>query len=223
MSIGDNFIGELKFDEARDNFWKFLQRYRGIIGIILLLLLGCGGIFRLRKIYQRNKIRSYNERIFVNLASPNVVMELEKLYYQRGVPAISRKLAGLGLIGEYLRQQHYDKAGIIYGDIFNSEKDIYLKYYSGLNLLVLQLNEEKVNIAKVNALFDQLDNEHNPLRNLVLEQKVMFLLRQQKYKEALVITRKLLDKSTSVEESSFRDRLKMYEVFLRNKGILIKK
>ncbi|MDR2777899.1 MAG: hypothetical protein LBB13_00115 [Rickettsiales bacterium] len=204
----DNFINELKFDELKENIKNFLVKYYKYIMTIAAVVF----IYRIvsfsMKTVERNKIQSYSRRIFMSLSSERPAEELEKIYREKHTPPVSRTFSGLNLIGEYIKSHQYDKVVEIYENIFNQEKDVYLRYYAGLNLLIARLNEEKLNLEEIDKLFSKMENEENPLLNLVLEQKALFFLRQKKYVVASEIINDLL-KQNEVNDY-FRDRLNRY-------------
>ncbi|MDR2077803.1 MAG: hypothetical protein LBP39_02440 [Rickettsiales bacterium] len=211
VNESDNFINELKFDELKENIKNFMVRYyRYVIVFILVSLVYCGVSFSLKTL-EKNRIQSYNRRIFLSLSSENTKEELEKIYVGKRTPAISRTFSGLSLVGEYIKNQRYDRIVEIYERIFDQEKDIYLRYYAGLNLLIARLNEENIDFEQINKLFSKMENRENPLLSLVLEQKALFFLKQKKYVVASEIINDIL-KRNDIDEH-FRDRLNKYMDF----------
>ncbi|MDR3079056.1 MAG: hypothetical protein LBU15_03380 [Rickettsiales bacterium] len=204
----DNFINELKFDDLRENIKKFLLKYYGPIALVLLALALFFAVRFSLRVRERNRMEKYSERIFFGLASEKPVAELEKIYRDRSAPPLSRTFSGLSLVGEYIRNHQDEKIIELCEEIFASESDVYLKYYVGLNLLIARLNEENPDLNRINDLFSKLENRDNPLMNLVLEQKVLFLIKQKKYDQAVEVVKNLMGRSDV--DSSFRERLDRY-------------
>lgn len=211
----DNFINELKYDAIKNNLKRFFAKNTKKILILLLLILT---IFLTRfiiKSYKRNKILNYNSKIFESLVSEETIANLEKLYSDKNIPKISKTLAGLSLVREYTKDfENDDKIAKIYEDILDSEDDIYLKYYSGLNLLILKLNNKNTDNAYLENLFSKLENEENPLLDMVKEQKILFLIKNGSYDNA----KKIIDGMLSDDKisTSFKDRIKIYMDYMRN-------
>ncbi|MDR2777464.1 MAG: hypothetical protein LBB24_01690 [Rickettsiales bacterium] len=204
----DNFINELKFDELKESGKKFLLKYYTYIVVVIVALVGFfTARFSLRNM-EKSRIERYNERIFLGTSSGKPIAELEKIYRDESIPSVSKTFSGLSLIGEYIKSQRYERVVEIYEDIFTREKDVYLKYYAGLNLLIVRLNEEKPDVDKISILFSKLENGDNPLLNLVIEQKALFFIKQKKYDQAAEIIRNLLKRGDI--DSNFRERLGRY-------------
>lgn len=206
----NNFINELKFDVVRDRLKKFLFAYsQVIIGcIVALLCVVFIGVFV--NFYKNNKVENYNEKIFLALNSDNIIEGLEKIYNKNSTPRISKTFAGLKLIEELIDNE---KIKNIYKEIFENEKDVFFKNYAGLNLITMLINEENVDEKYINKLFDMMDNGKNPLQDLVLEQKVVLLIRQGHNDEAKTILNNLLRRNTS--NTNFIDRLNKYIEILK--------
>jgi tetratricopeptide (TPR) repeat protein len=204
----DNFINELKFDELKENIKAFMTKYYKYLFIGMLAIFAYWGVNFSLKTLETNRIQSYNKRIFMGLSSDRPIEELEKIYEGKHTPSVSRTFSGLNLVGEYMKVQQYDRVVEIYEDIFNYEKDIYLRYYAGLNLLIAKLNEEQPDFEKIDRLFSRMENSENPLLSLVLEQKALFFLKQKKYAIASEIIGDILKRDEI--DNNFRDRLSRY-------------
>ena len=210
----DNFINELKYDAIKNNIKDFLS---GNIKKILILLLLILAIYLTRYIivnHRKNKILNYNSKIFESLVSKESITELEKLYNDENIPRISKTLTGLNLINEYTKNLDNKNVTKIYEDILDNEDDIYLKYYSGLNLLILKLNDETIEDKYIQELFNRLENEENPLIDMVKEQKILFLIKNCNYDD----TKKIINNILSNEDVniSFKDRIKIYSDYINN-------
>lgn len=209
----DNFMNELKIDAVKAEMKGFFARY----GKLLLLLVSSVGLFFLIRIgIQRRKINrliGYNSMIFRGLASKNPIAELTKLYNDRDIPNTSKTLVGLNLIAQYEQNnQNIDSMAKIYEEIFRAEKDLYLRYYAGLNLLILKLNADESNAESVENLMGELDKEENPLRDLVMEQKVLLKIKTAKYEEANTLLNELLSRKDLNEY--LRERLNNYKNYI---------
>ena len=212
----DNFINELKYDAIKNNIKDFLS---GNIKKILILLLLILAIYLTRYIivnHRKNKILNYNSKIFESLVSKESITELEKLYNDENIPRISKTLTGLNLINKYTKNLDNKNVTKIYEDILDNEDDIYLKYYSGLNLLILKLNDETIEDKYIQELFNRLENEENPLIDMVKEQKILFLIKNGSYDDA----KKIIDSILSNEDVniSFKDRIKIYSDYINNQN-----
>jgi tetratricopeptide (TPR) repeat protein len=208
VNESDNFINELKFDELRENIWNFLFKYYKPMILTTLAVLMCCGISFSLKMLERNRIRSYNERIFLGLSADDSVEKLEKIYNEKRIPHVSKTFSGLSLVGEYMKRQQYDRVIEIYEDIFSHEKDIYLRHYAGLNLLIAKLNEEKLDFNEIEQLFSRMENRENPLLSLVLEQKALFFIKRKEYALASEIINDTL-KHDGID-NFLRERLNRY-------------
>ncbi|MDR1425502.1 MAG: hypothetical protein LBI70_00690 [Rickettsiales bacterium] len=211
----DNFINELKFDEFKENTKKFLLKYFHYIVIVTIILVGFFAVRLSLKIIEKNKTEKYSEKIFLSLSSEKPAIELEKIHRDGSAPSTTKTFSGLALAEEYLKNSQQNEAANIYEDILRREKDVYLKYYAGLNLLILRLGEKNVDPDRINSLFLKLENDSNPLLDLVSEQKALFLIGQKKYDQAIEITENLLRRNDLNDD--FKDRLGKYLDFLRKK------
>lgn len=209
----DNFINELKYDAIKNSLKGFFTRNIKKIVVLLLVLLAIFLTRFITKNHRRNKMLNYNSKIFESLASGEAIANLEKLYSDKNIPKISKTLAGLSLIKEYTKNSENDKIAKIYEDILDNEDDIYLKYYSGLNLLILKLNGKNTDNTYLENLFSKLENEENPLLDMVKEQKVLFLIKNGSYDDA----KKIIDGMLSNDKisASFKDRIRMYLDYIR--------
>ena len=138
------------------------------------------------------------------------------MYNDENIPRISKTLTGLNLINEYTKNLDNKNVTKIYEDILDNEDDIYLKYYSGLNLLILKLNDETIEDKYIQELFNRLENEENPLIDMVKEQKILFLIKNGSYDDA----KKIIDSILSNEDVniSFKDRIKIYSDYINNQN-----
>jgi hypothetical protein len=163
----------------------------------------------------RSRMEKYNEQMLLGVSLEKPAAELEKIYGDKSIPPISKTLTGLSLIGEYTKNHQYGKIIELCEEIFNREVDVYLKYYAGLNLLIARLNEEKPDVDKISGLFSKMENDDNPLLNLVIEQKALFFVGRKKYDQAAEIIKNLLKKSSL--DNSFIERLNKYLDFLQRR------
>ena len=190
----NNFITELKFDVLKDKVKKFVFTYLNIIiGCIVILLFTIFiGVFV--NFYRNSKMENYNEKIFLALDGNNKIEELERIYNNKSTPRISKTFAGLKLVEELTDNI---KIKNIYLEIFENEKEIFFKNYAGLNLLVMAINEENMDDKYITELFSELDNGKNPLQDVVLEQKIIFLVKQGNKGEAKTILNNLIRKNSN--------------------------
>lgn len=212
----DIFINELKFDAIKDGIKKFFYNNFKYILIIILFLSSFFLVRFLSNSYRKNQLQTYNSLIFRSLVSDKPIEELEKLYKNNDIPSISKTLTGINLIGQYTgNSENKERIIQIYNDIFDSEKDLYLKYYSGLNLLIFMLNDKTVSDKKIEELFSKLENEKNPLLNLVKEQKILFFIKLKKYTEA----KNLLDNLSLNKNLNryFKEKLNYYSDYIQTK------
>lgn len=202
MSTESNFINELKYDVKKDNIKQFFLKNIGPI-ITVVLTIFIISIFYMFIILQKtNKIQKYNTKIFEIMESENQEEELKKMFFDEKIPRISRTLAGFNLIS-ILDNSEGDVIEKVYNDIFLNEKELFFKYYAGLNLLISKINLNKKD-EEIENLLKLLENKQNPVLNLVLEQKALFLKSQGKVEEAKEILNKLLKENFS---SNFTDRI----------------
>lgn len=212
----DIFINELKFDAIKDGIKKFFYNNFKYILIIILFLSSFFLVRFLSNSYRKNQLQTYNSLIFRSLVSDKPIEELEKLYKNNDIPSISKTLTGINLIGQYTgNSENKERIIQIYNDIFDGEKDLYLKYYSGLNLLIFMLNDKTVSDKKIEELFSKLENEKNPLLNLVKEQKILFFIKLKKYTEA----KNLLDNLSLNKNLNryFKEKLNYYSDYIQTK------
>ena len=205
-----NFINELKFDVVRDSVKKFLFIHLNTIisCTVIVLCIIFIGVFT--NFYKNNKMENYNEKIFLALNSNNIIEELEKIYNNKSTPRISKTFAGIKLIEELTDNE---KIKNIYKEIFENEKDKFFKNYAGLNLITMLINEENFDEKYVNELFSILDNGKNPLQDLVLEQKVILLIKQTHNDEAKTIINNLLRRNG--DNANTVERLNKYVEILK--------
>lgn len=212
----DIFINELKFDAIKDAIKNFFYNNFKYILIIILFLSSFFLVRFLSRSYRKSQLQTYNSLIFRSLVSDKPIEELEKLYKNNDIPSISKILTGINLIGQYTgNSENKERIIQIYNDIFDSEKDLYLKYYSGLNLLIFMLNDKTVSDKKIEELILKLENEINPLLNLVKEQKILFFIKLKKYTEA----KNLLDNLSLNKNLNryFKEKLNYYSDYIQTK------
>ena len=65
-------------------------------------------------------------------------------------------------------------------------------------------------------MFNRLENEENPLIDMVKEQKILFLIKNGSYDDA----KKIIDSILSNEDVniSFKDRIKIYSDYINNQN-----
>lgn len=212
----DNFINELKFDVIKDGIKNFFYNNFKYILIIILFISSFFLVRFLAQSYKKNQLQIYNSLIFKSLASDKPAEELEKLYADTKSPSVSRTLTGINLIGQYTgNSQNRERIIQIYNDIFDNEKDLYFKYYSGLNLLIFILNDKNISDEKIEELIIKLENEENPLLNLVQEQKILFFIKLKKYNEAKILLENL--SANKNLNRYFKDRLNYYSDYIQTK------
>ncbi len=205
MSTESNFINELKYDVKKDNIKQFIFKNISII-ISITLIIFLGILFYIfLNIYKSNKIQSYNDKLFEILESEDQKEELKKMYFNNKIPRISKTLAGLNLVA-ILDNNENEIMEEIYNDIFKNEKELFFKYYAGLNLLVLKINLNRDN-KEIEDLLRLLEDSKNPLLNLVLEQKALFLKSQGKNEESKNIFNELLKSNLDI---NFTNRINQY-------------
>lgn len=199
MSTESIFINELKYDLKKENFKKFIfKNINNIIFIILFIFL-MSVIYMFSRLYISDKIKKYNEKIYKALDSQEIQENLEKIYKDKSIPSISKTFAGLCLINIYKQNNNYKDIIKIYNDILNNENNLFFKNYAGLNLLIIKLNDSNKDIKEIKSLIKKLENKKNPLINLVLEQKALFLIDQNKKEEAQKILNDLAIKNIDKE------------------------
>lgn len=205
MSTDSNFINELKYDVKKDNIKQFLFKNVNTIITIISIIVLASIFYMFLTIYKSNKIQKYNDKIFKILESENQKEQLKKMYLDKKTPRISKTFIGLNLV-TILDNDENEMVENIYNDIFKNEKELFLKYYAGLNLLVLKINLNK-NDKEIEDLLKLLENNKNPVLNLVLEQKALFLNNQGKEKESKKIFNELLKNNL---DKNFTDRINQY-------------
>lgn len=202
MSTESNFINELKYDVKKDNIKQFFLKNIGLMIAIILTVFIISIFYMFIILHKTNKIQKYNTKIFEIMESENQEEELKKMFFDEKIPRISRTLAGFNLIS-ILDNNEGDVIEKVYNDIFLNEKELFFKYYAGLNLLISKINLNKKD-EEIENLLKLLENKQNPVLNLVLEQKALFLKSQGKVEEAKEILNKLLKENFS---SNFTDRI----------------
>jgi tetratricopeptide (TPR) repeat protein len=174
--------------------------------IIVCLIVTFSVIF-----YKKNNIKKYNMRLFEILEIQDNTTRLErmeKLYYDKGIPKISKGLCGMKLSQEYFKIKNIKNFIKINEEIMNFEKDIVFKNITGLNILYIKLNEDNMDVDYLEKLFSKLENKKNPFLNVVREKKAVFYLKQGKKEEAIGIFNDLiLDNSN---DSNFKNRIRDY-------------
>ena len=203
-----SIINELKLDFKKDKVKSFFMNNMGAITALVLFVFVLFFSIMFVNAYKNSKIKNYSGKIFLALNSVDKVGELEKIYGDDGAPRISKTFAGMKLVEEYKNSNNFSKVEDIYGEIFENEKEIFFKNYAGLNLLSMEINTDKMNIDKINKLFSKLENVKNPLYDMVLEQKIIFLMRQDKKDEAKTLVGGLLRKNSN--SKNMQDRLNKY-------------
>ena len=205
MSIeSNNFINELRYDVFKDKVKLFIFKHinKIIILSILILIFIFGSLFV--TLYKNNKLSKYNERIYYALNGNNKIQDLEKLYNDNSIPRISKTFAGFSLIDLY---DNNDKKEDILKEIYKNEKDLFFKNYAGIAILTIEINKNNYNKEYIESLIKELDNKKNPLINLFLEQKALYLVKENKKEEAKQIFGNLL---LSNESEDFKNRINIY-------------
>ena len=205
MSIeSNNFINELKYDILKDKIKLFL--FRNINKIIVLFILIFIIIFSTLfiNLYKNNKLSKYNEKIYYALNGNNKIQDLEKLYNDNSIPRISKTFAGFSLIDLYTNDKNKEE---ILKEIYKNEKDLFFKNYAGISILSMEINKNNYNKEYIESLIIELDKKDNPLINLFLEQKALYLVKENKKEEAKKIFINLL---LTNENEYFKNRINIY-------------
>ena len=205
MSIeSNNFVNELKYDVFKDKIKLFIFKHinKIIIISVLVLVVIFGSLFI--TLYKNNKLSSYNEKIYYALNGANKIQDLEKLYNDNSIPRISKTFVGFTLVDLY---NDNNKKEDILKDIYKNEKDLFFKNYAGMAILSIEINKNNYNKEYIESLIKELDNKKNPLINLFLEQKALYLVKENKKEEARQIFTSLL---LSDESSNFKNRINIY-------------
>ena len=205
MSIeSNNFINELKYDVLKDKIKLFLFRNinKIIILSILILVFIFGSLFI--TLYKNNKLSNYNEKIYYALNGNNKIQDLEKLYNDNSIPRISKTFAGFSLVDLYSNIENKEN---ILKEIYENEKDLFFKNYAGISILSMEINKNNYNKEYIESLIIELDKKDNPLINLFLEQKALYLVKENKKEEAKKIFINLL---LANENEYFKNRINIY-------------
>ena len=199
-----NFINELKFDVLKDKIKLFfLNNFIKIVVVIVLVALVIFSIIFVN-FYRDNKLENYNNKIYEALNSNNKTENLEKIYNDSSTPRISKTIAGFNLVDLYTDD---DKKETILKEIYEGEKDLFFKYYSALAIFTIEINKNNLNNDYLNQLIKFLEKEENPLIDLFLEQKALYLIKMDKKEEADRILNSILN---SGEDENLKNRAKMY-------------
>jgi hypothetical protein len=161
--------------------------------------------------YKKSSVKKYNTQLFDILDIQDYagrVDRMERLFYDKKTPRVSRTLCGIKLSQEYHKRKDMKNFVKINEEIMGYEKDAVFRNISGLNILHTKLNEENMDVDYLEKLFLKLENKKNPFWDVVLEKKAIFYLRQGKKEEAKNIFNSLL-LNDSVDDN-FRSRIKDY-------------
>ena len=200
MESENIFINELKFDVQKDKVKKFILNNLNTIIIVSISIIVILLATLFINLYHNNKINNYNNKIYSAIISNNKISELEKIYNNKSTPRISKTFTAIKLIEEYNLKNNKEQIINLYTEIFNNEKDIFFKNYAGLNLLIIKIDEKELEINYINNLFNKLEKENNPLYDMVLEQKAIFYLKQNKKDDAKTILNNLLRRNLISKE-----------------------
>ena len=205
MSIeSNNFINELKYDVLKDKIKLFLFRNinKIIVIFILLFIVIFSSLFI--SLYRKNKLSEYNEKIYYALNGNNKITDLEKIYNNKSTPRISKTFTGFSLIDLYNNIENKEN---ILKEIYKNEKDLFFKNYAGISILSMEINKDNYNKEYIESLIKELENKKNPLIDLFLEQKALYLVKENKKEEARQIFTNLL---LSNESEDFKNRINIY-------------
>lgn len=213
MSTESNFISELKYDVKKDSIKQFIFKNINRIIFLILVIFITVILYMFINVYKVNKIEKYNRQLFEIMDSKNVKEQLEDFYNKKSLPKITKTFVGFNLISSLeFSDDEDDKEKIknIYSDIYNSEDDLFIKYYAGLNLLILRINNNE-NSEEIENFIEDLLSKQNPLINLVLEQKALYFVAQGKNEEAKNILVNLL--KNDLDEGSV-ERINQYLLYI---------
>lgn len=205
MSIeSNNFINELKYDVFKDKIKLFIFKHinKIIILSILILVFIFGSLFI--TLYKNNKLSNYNEKIYYALNGNNKIRDLEELYNDNSIPRISKTFVGFSLVDLYSNVESKEN---ILKEIYENEKDLFFKNYAGISILSMEINKNNYNKEYIESLIKELENKKNPLIDLFLEQKALYLVKENKKEEARQIFTNLL---LSNESEDFKNRINIY-------------
>lgn len=205
MSIeSNNFINELKYDVFKDKIKLFIFKHinKIIILSILILVFIFGSLFI--TLYKNNKLSNYNEKIYYALNGNNKIRDLEELYNDNSIPRISKTFIGFSLVDLYSNIENKEN---ILKEIYKNEKDLFFKNYAGISILSMEINKDNYNKEYIESLIKELENKKNPLIDLFLEQKALYLVKENKKEEARQIFTNLL---LSNESEDFKNRINIY-------------
>lgn len=208
MSTESIFINELKFDVKKDNIKQFIFRNKNKIIFVILVIFITSICYISLNIYKTNKIEKYNKQLFKIMTSTEVEKELRDFYHNKSTPRLTKTFAGFNLIN--LLDVGDEEVKKIYVDIFENEKELFFKYYAGLNLLILKMNNNE-DSKEIENFINELSVKQNPLINLVLEEKALFLKIQGKNEEAKTLLRSLLNENLDEE---FRERINQHLLYI---------
>jgi len=192
MAKEDNIMREIKEDVQRERAIEFIHKYGKYIlaGIVILILLVSVSIITKKNAQKRND--NYNEQIYKAVELINQeqtekgVKILEDLFENSKVPTSIRTITGLRLAQVKSSNGNKVKAIAIYKEIYQNEKDLFLKNQAGLaavNLLVEEQNKELY--PEIEKMFFKLIQKNNPLQTLALEQKALFEIQKGEKEKAL--------------------------------------
>ena len=176
------------------------------LSILFLLVMGCFYV----KYNKKNTVKTYNEKMFKVMAVEDRnerIKQLNSLYEDKKNPEKSRNMVAIQIMKEYLADKNYDKAKTIGHKLLKS-KDNYIKYFAGLNLLMIGNSRNIDNYKELMDLISTMEKEDNPFRNLILEQKAILFIRQGKDKEAREVFNNILS-NTNVD-NALRSRIREY-------------
>ena len=199
-----NFINELKFDVLKDKVKVFFldNVVKIVVILIILSIIVFSAVFI--NFYKENKLEKYNNKIYEALVSNNKILDLEKVYKDDSIPRVSKTIAGFNLVDLYT---DYTQKEIVLKEIYENERDIFFRYYAALAIFTIEINKDSIDTDYLDSLIEFLEQDKNPLINLFLEQKALYLMKINKQEEANKILNNLLN---SNEDEDFKARIRMY-------------
>jgi hypothetical protein len=202
------FVNDLRLSVQKDNVKKFILNNIGTIVAVVLLVFITGIFCAFASFYRSNKIKEHNMEMYLI----SDLTDLENLYNKKSIPQTSKTFVGLKLVSMYKKDgNNPDRITSVYEDIFKNEKDVFFKNYAGLNLLISKINQENYSAAEISELILVLENKENPLLNLVMEQKALFLMRENRKEDAKNILKDLAKKEIDIY---LRERIDEYLILL---------